>query len=302
MNLNTLTSEFGFAECYVSTTEPFDRFQRRLQDGAFHSDAKNIQTNLDTVAPWANAILGLVYPYKPYMANVPLSAYYPSSNAAYHASSKLIRRLAEENIRAARIEIPVRELLLRSGIGAPLKSGLTYLPGYGTRYFLLTVAAELEKPSYSQPVEFEKTRCESCHACENVCPSQAINAYGYDFHKCTRSYMCGEPMEDWVMDAMTCMLGCDLCQSVCPYNAGIDQIDSLPEELSPERLLTGNIRPALEIVGKNLNRQGRVIQHACVIAAKQGRTDLIPLIEKWCSDEREGVRVAAEYALKKLRA
>ena len=57
---------------------------------------------------------------------------------------------------------------------------------------------------------------------------------------------------------------------------------------------------SLEIVGKNLNKQGRVIQHACVIAAKKGRTDLIPLIERWGKDEREGVRVAAAYALEKL--
>jgi HEAT repeat protein len=58
----------------------------------------------------------------------------------------------------------------------------------------------------------------------------------------------------------------------------------------------------LEIVGKNLNKKGRVIQHACVIAARMGRTDLIPLIEPWLTDEREGVRVAAAYALKKLAA
>jgi len=57
----------------------------------------------------------------------------------------------------------------------------------------------------------------------------------------------------------------------------------------------------LEIVGTNLNKKGRIIQHACVIAAKQGRTDLIPLLAPWLTDEREGVRIAADYALRKLR-
>ena len=112
--------------------------------------------------------------------------------------------------------------------------------------------------------------------------------------------MGGDPMEEWVMDAMTCILGCELCQKVCPYNAGIEPIDEMPEAFQLEEILAGRIKPVLAIVGKNLNKQGRVIQHACVIAAKQGRTDLIPLIKPWLVDEREGVRIAAAYALKKF--
>ena len=113
--------------------------------------------------------------------------------------------------------------------------------------------------------------------------------------------MCGEPMEDWVMDAMTSMLGCELCQSVCPYNNDIKPIDALPDALHLEQLLADNIKPALEIVGKNLNKQGRIIQHACVIAAHQGRSDLVPLIEPWLEDQREAVCTAADYALRILR-
>ena len=103
------------------------------------------------------------------------------------------------------------------------------------------------------------------------------------------------------MDAMICILGCELCQKICPYNAGIEPIDEMPDVFRLEELLKGNVKPALEIVGKNLNKQGRIIQHACVVAAKQNRTDLIPLIEPLLSDPREGVRVAAEYALNRLR-
>ncbi len=301
MDIKALAAEFGFAECYVFTTEPFDHFQRRFQDGAFHSDAKNVQFDTVAVAPWANAILGLVYPYKPYAAGVPLSAYYPSSNAAYHASSKLIRRMEEVGIQAKRIEVPVRELLIRSGVGTPLKSGLTLLPEFGTRYFMLTLVAQLDAPEFVENGTPQKTTCDTCRACEAACPVGAIDANGYDYKKCARAYMCGEPMEDWVMDAMDCMLGCEHCQSVCPYNRDIETAQTMPEELDLETLLSGNVKPALEIVGKNLNRQRRLIQHACVIAAKQGRKDLIPLIEPWLEDEREAVRVAAQYALKKLR-
>ena len=108
-------------------------------------------------------------------------------------------------------------------------------------------------------------------------------------------------MEDWVMDALGCILGCELCQKICPYNAGIEPIDEMPDVFRLEELLKGNVKPALEIVGKNLNKQGRIIQHACVVAAHQGRRDLIPLINPLLTDERKGVRVAAQYALEHLR-
>ncbi len=108
-------------------------------------------------------------------------------------------------------------------------------------------------------------------------------------------------MEDWVMDAMSCMLGCELCQKICPYNAGMKPIEEMPDAFRLEEILSGKIKPVLAIVGKNLNKNGRIIQHACVIAARQKRSDLIPLIERWENDTREGVRVAAAYALKKLQ-
>jgi len=38
-----------------------------------------------------------------------------------------------------------------------------------------------------------------------------------------------------------------------------------------EELIKGNVKPVLDIVGKNLNKNGRIIQHACVVAAHQRR-------------------------------
>ena len=113
--------------------------------------------------------------------------------------------------------------------------------------------------------------------------------------------MGGDPMEPWVMDAMTCILGCELCQSICPYNREIEPVSDVPEVFALKKLLSGDVKPALKIVGTNLNKNGRLIQHACVMAAKLGRKDLLPLIEKLLEDQREGVRAAAAYAVKRLR-
>ncbi len=302
MDIRALAAEYGFAECYVFPTESFKHYERRLKSGALHSAGKSLISDPAETQPWANAIVVLIYPYRPYSDEIPVSGNYPSSNAAYHASGKMMRKLAEIGIHAERAEVPMRELLIRNGVGVMLKNGLTALPKFGTRYSARALFVDLPEIKYTQPEIQEAARCEHCQACERICPSNAISKDGYDFQRCARSYMGGDPMENWVMDAMTCILGCELCQKVCPYNIGIEPLLEMPEAFRLESLLSGKVKPALEIVGKNLNKQGRLMQHACVIAAKQGRADLIPLIEPLCEDSREGVRVAAEYALKKLYA
>jgi epoxyqueuosine reductase QueG len=301
MNVQQLAIEYGFSECFVFTTEPFCYYERRRNSGALHSAAHELTIDIQAKEPWANALLALIYPYRPYTEDIPVSGNYPSSNASYHAAGALIKKFKSLGVRAERAEVPVREMLLRGGVGSPLKNGLTYLPGFGTRYSVQTVLADLPEPEYTPVREPEPVRCAVCHACERICPSKAISDTGYDFRACARAYMGGDPMEDWVMDALNCILGCELCQKICPYNLGIEPIAEMPEAFRLEEILQGNVKPALEIVGKNLNKQGRMIQHACVVAAKQNRTDLIPLIEPLTNDSREGVRVAAEYALKHLR-
>lgn len=301
MDIHEIALAAGFTDCYILSTEPFVHYAERQESGVLHSAAKDLTIDIQKDAPWANAVLALIKPYRPYADDIPVSGNYPSSNAAYHAAGTLMQRLEAEGIHAERAEVPIRELLTRSGIGTMLKNGLTYIPGFGTRYSVSAVLAQVPDAQYTPIREPVAVRCDSCHACEKICPSNAISKDGYDFKKCARAYMGGDPMEDWVMDDMTCILGCELCQKICPYNTGIEPIAEMPEAFKLEELLRGNVKLALAIVGKNLNKQGRIIQHACVIAAHQGRNDLIPLIEPWLSDEREGVRVAANYALKHLR-
>ena len=108
-------------------------------------------------------------------------------------------------------------------------------------------------------------------------------------------------MPEWAMDAMTSLLGCELCQFACPLNDGAATLDEVPEEFALERLLRGEQRPALTIVGKNLNAGGRLIAHACVMAAKGNRCDLLPLIRILRDDSRPGVRTAAAYAISYLQ-
>ncbi len=301
MDFLEIAQSAGFADCYILSTEPFVHYAERLGNGSLHSAARELTIDIQKDTPWANAVITMIKPYRPYSDDIPVSGNYPSSNAAYHAAGAVMKTLKTHRIRSERGELPIRELLTRNGIGTMLKNGLTYIPGYGTRYSVSAILADIPDVKYTPARKPVEVKCDQCHACEKICPSCAIGSSGYDFQKCARAYMSGDPMEQWVMDSLTCVLGCELCQRICPYNTGIEPIAEMPDVFLLEELLKGNVKPVLEIVGKNLNKNGRIIQHACVVAAHQDRRDLIPLIELLLSDERKGVRVAAQYALEHLR-
>lgn len=301
MELASLAEQYGFNEAFLFPTEPFLYYERRLSDGALHSGGSALVQDVHNLYPWANTILTLIMAYRPYPADAAVSGFYVSSNSGFHAAGKLIKTLKERGVRAERVYVPVRELLVRGGVGLPLKNGLTAIPGYGTRYSVQTVLLDTAYAAYTKPREMPSVPCECCHACQRACGCGAILDGGFDFRVCARAYMNGETMEEWVMAHMTTILGCELCQRACPVNRAVAEDPDVPEAFALEKLLAGDVKPALEIVGANLNKNGLLQQQACVIAARQGRQELLPLIEPLLNDAHESVRAAARYAAERLR-
>ena len=304
IDLLPLAQSVGFAECHVLTNEKFTRYERRLLDGVLASAGRRLCVDPRETYPWSNALVLLLYAYRPYAPALHVSGNYPSSNAAYHAVKTLLPLLAEHGVRAERVYVPVRELALRSGVGVGLKNGLTAYGRLGTRVAVQTLIADIPNVAYTPPrydAPFNRA-CEGCKRCEAACPSGAITDAGYDVSKCARAYMGKETMPAWAMEKIDSLLGCELCQFACPLNAGISYDENLPDAFSLERILRGEIRPALEMVGNNLNSGGRIVCQAMALAARQGRTDLLPLIRAWADDPREQVRSAMNYAISLLQA
>ncbi len=297
-DVKSLALTCGFLECRILRPDKFMYYERRLLHGALHTGGRSLSYDLPCDYPWANAILTLIWPYTPYSASLPLCSYYAPSNAAYHASGDLLERLSENGLRAERVYVPLRELLLRSGTGVALKNGLTAIIPYGTRFAVQTLIACMERPAYDDRPPLGA--CEDCGACAAACPAGAITNNGFDFRYCLRAYMGKETMPVYVMERMNQMLGCERCQYACPYNEGIGATDALPDAFTYERLLKNDISGALAIVGRNQKSGGRLVAHAAVMAANEGRADLLPRIEALADDPREPVRAAAEYAISKL--
>ncbi|MCL2521379.1 MAG: 4Fe-4S dicluster domain-containing protein [Erysipelotrichales bacterium] len=103
-----------------------------------------------------------------------------------------------------------------AGFGFIGHNQLLINPEYGSFFFLGISALSEEFNNYDQP--FKNFSCSSCRKCESACPTKALTPT-YQKEKCksfiTQKNIIGSS-ENFSDDII---LGCDLCQTVCPYNA-----------------------------------------------------------------------------------
>ncbi len=283
MNLTELVQQAGFSAGYLLPVPQYEEWTRRRASGAFAPEADWIEGDPAAAWPWANGLLLLIWPYAPYAPDAGLSGYYPASHRSYHAMMGLKKALEAVGVRAERAAVPVKSLLVAWGLATCLDSDMLYMPGIGTRFVIQALMVALpEKELTFTPKQASFQACIHCKRCQRACPGGAISPRGYDWRRCLRAYEDGPQMPDWVMERMTCLLGCEVCQDVCPLNHFIRPRPVAEEEAEAfdlSRLIAGDLKPALALIGKNMKKGGKLTAQAAVLAANQNRTDLLPLLE-----------------------
>jgi epoxyqueuosine reductase len=233
---------FGVAPAAVP---PFhDELVRWLAEGK-HGDMKWFERNLHLrhdpagLLKGCRAVVSLAYPYsrkKPCTSDgFCVSRYSEPLLDDYH---KRLRKLAGEVAAVIRRRYPdsrsrvcvdsapvmERSLAAASGAGFIGKNTSLIVPGVGSFVYLaeiLTTATLAPTP----PLPESAGSCGACTRCLDACPTGALEApYRLDAGRCL-SYLTIEhkaPVNLGTGGLMgSCILGCDRCQEVCPYNDGM---------------------------------------------------------------------------------
>lgn len=160
-------------------------------------------------------------------------------------AERLVARISDEKKESAAIAYRVcvdsaplleRALAARAGLGFIGKNTLLITPGVGSYTVLGELLLEFDLQDVATPIE---PRCGTCRLCIDVCPTGAIiDAYRIDARRCI-SYLTIEnsgPIPKPLRRAIgTWIFGCDLCQEICPWNAGqsVRAGSGADEELRP---------------------------------------------------------------------
>ena len=233
--------KLGFLSCGISKADFLEDEAPRLEqwlsqghNGSMYYMERNFDKRLDPriLVPGAKSIVSLLLNYHTDQKQIDPEAPKISSYAYgldYHSVIKkklkkmmkiIHREIGEVNGRVFVDSAPVMEKAwaAKSGLGWVGKNTNLISKKAGSFFFIAELILDLEL-EYDLPVA---DHCGSCTACIDACPTEAlIKPYQIDGSKCI-SYLTIElkesipsefkgKMDNWAF-------GCDVCQTVCPWN------------------------------------------------------------------------------------
>jgi epoxyqueuosine reductase len=119
--------------------------------------------------------------------------------------------------------IPKKLTATRSGLAKYGKNNVTYVEGMGSYHRLAAfyTDAPISEDQWQKPEMLD--RCQTCTACPKKCPSGAISSDRFLLHaeKCITFHNESEkPFPEWIDPSWhVSLIGCMICQEVCPENA-----------------------------------------------------------------------------------
>lgn len=174
-----------------------------------------------------------------------------------------------------------REAARRAGIGFIGKSNMLIIPGVGSQVLLGAMLVDV----LIAPDAPRDHRCGRCTACLDACPTRAfVGPWLLDARRCI-AYLTIE-YQGWIPYELRPLIGvrifgCDVCQDVCPFNHGKDEISPTGDEAVSNRVSEIRLEKWLRLSssdyrritsGSALRRASRrqLLRNAAVAAGNSG--------------------------------
>jgi epoxyqueuosine reductase len=202
--------------------------------------------------------------------------------------------LPHESFLAATDSSPIleRDLAYRAGLGWFGKNTCLIDQQRGSFFLLGEILTTAVLPTASIP---HPDRCGTCSRCIDACPTQAIIAPKVlDARRCI-SYLTIEAKENPPLELRAGIgdhfFGCDICQTVCPWNRHAIELKNEPDSeslVSDLRFVLTSSKSELERVTKStpLSRaRGRGLKrNAIVVVANLKLKEFKPILETYVAD------------------
>ncbi len=329
-NITDKALELGFALIGKASAEPLFEWgrevERRIHDCLIPGDTwsrRNLEFAPDKLMPDARHALILVKSYKPFAEP------FPSSIAAYSAhyreypdgqqSALLFAKwLREMDINAlVTSKLPLKALAVKARLGVYRRNSLVYSKVSGsfmTLYGIL-VDTEIRGDTSYDDLGGGVSECSGCDLCVSRCPTGAIMPQGaIDLRKCIRNHMgSGKVVPPEIRKAYGVrLIGCEICQRVCPQNAHFLKNLSLPPHEELEAFSLPNLldltqssaKEALEnignVIGRNYARKNRILGDAVIAAGNTKAPNLLEYLKETLKYPHVPVRAHSAWAIGRI--
>ena len=308
-DIKNWAKELGFCDAALCDASAFDAQKQQVMMQPPLSERRQLKFDPLQENSDVKSLAVLLWPYvqstEAAEREVFIDSYYAASNAAYHAA-KLLEEKVKQNGHYARANVsyPAKEAAVRAGLGVIGDNSLLIHPEHGSRVIIILMETDLPADAEKQN---KRGECLHCGKCAQICPTGAIDESGMTHpEKCLRNFMMeGVVVPEQYRPVMKGrMLGCDLCQRVCPMQPQMQEISSkrLIDDFVTDDTdaFSQAVKKLAEEIGRNAARPQRVRAQAALLCGNIGCSADLPVLRAWVCSDFEAVREHARWAIEQI--
>jgi len=220
------------SDFYDEIIARYQDFDYNLEPPANFPEAKTI---FITAAPQPKVKVIFNLAGKKYPVIIPPTYIHDTDDTAYKILSQF---LSTKGYKISKAYLPEKALAVHCGLATYGKNNIAYIDCLGSFFRLKAFYSDIPSNSNNWQEFKMLDRCDRCVACYKSCPTKAISNERFliDATKCLTYFNEGEnEFPDWINQSWhNCLMGCMICQDVCPVNKDVKNWVTNAEEFSDQ--------------------------------------------------------------------